>query len=105
MIMNKCCPKGTRLTQHTNQMKGRDKMGAQQFYNSAKGATAAEAFKSAVEQAQYDHGHSGYSGTIAEKEDFTMIELPAGREPQDYADHLFDKGDQRIDDKWGPAGC
>ena len=86
-------------------------MSAEQFIQIAKGKSAKAAFKAAVEQAEYDHGHSGYTGTIAEKEDFISIPLPkkglknlqerAVRE----AERLFQTEDERIDDKWGPAGC
>ena len=41
-------------------------MGACEFGTTSEGATAKEAFKRAVEDAQYEHGHGGYSGTIAE---------------------------------------
>lgn len=45
-------------------------MGASDFWTRVLGETAQEAFNKAVEQAQYDHGHSGYTGTIAEKDCF-----------------------------------
>ncbi len=80
-------------------------MGGTTFSTRAKGKTADAAFKSAQEQARYDHGHSGYTGTIAEKPSFVMIKLPAGLTPDAYANQLIDAGDARIDDKWGPAGC
>lgn len=80
-------------------------MGADVFFTKAKGTTAKEAFRSAVDQAAYDYGHAGYTGTIAEKHDFTIIKVPEGWEPRKYADHLINVGDPRIDDKWGPAGC
>jgi hypothetical protein len=80
-------------------------MGAEFFTHKSNGKTAQEAFEAAVKKAQYDHGHRGYSGTIAEKSSFTMIKLPEGIEPGDYADLLNSKNDPRIDDKWGPAGC
>lgn len=32
-----------------------------------------EAFDDAVAAAQYDHGHSGHTGTIADKEDFVLF--------------------------------
>lgn len=82
-------------------------MGADSFMQFAIGKDAAEAFGKAVESAQYDYGHRGYTGTIAEKEGF--IKIPFSREtngdPQKYAAKLISDGDQRIDDKWGPAGC
>ena len=83
-------------------------MGACDFQTSSVGKTAEGAFREAVKQAEYDHGHSGYSGTIAEKQDFVMI--PFDKEgdetaAQKLASELIEKSDDRIDDKWGPAGC
>ena len=80
-------------------------MGAESFVETGKGKTASEAFNYAVGQAQYEHGHGGYSGTLAEKHDFVMISLPENENAQAYAYDLIEKGDERIDDKWGPAGC
>ena len=56
-------------------------MGAADFRNHVSKKTypkAEDAFRAAVQQAQYDHGHSGYTGTIAEKGDFVMLEVPPG---------------------------
>lgn len=80
-------------------------MGAETFYTKGKGATAQQAFNAAVEAAQYAHGHAGYSGTLAEKHEFVAIEVPVGVAPGDYAEKLVEEGDERIDDKWGPAGA
>lgn len=80
-------------------------MGAENFTNIAEGKTPEAAFLTAKEEAFYDHGHSGYTGTIAEKDEFVMIDLPAGEDPHKYADSLIENDDPRIDDKWGPAGC
>lgn len=82
-------------------------MGAVTFINHASGATAEAAFDSAVQQAQWDHGHAGYSGTIAEKNSFVLIDLPEEyrQRPEDYAEKLISDDDPRVDDKWGPAGC
>lgn len=44
-------------------------MGAEEFRSDSRGATRREAFTTAREQAFYDHGHAGYTGTIAEKSD------------------------------------
>lgn len=71
----------------------------------AKGGSASDAFNEAVDQAHYDYGHQGYTGTICEKDSFVMIPLPEGIDPESYADLLIDNQDTRIDDKWGPAGC
>jgi hypothetical protein len=86
-------------------------MGAEYFTHRATGKTADEAFKKATEQARYDHGHRGYTGTIAEKDDFIMIPLPNSVKPGDFvsalmaADTLIEADDPRIDSKWDPAGC
>ena len=80
-------------------------MGADVFHTQTRGTTAKEAFDIAVEDALYDYGHQGYTGSIAEKDSFVMIDLPEGRDPYEYAEELIDKYDSRIDDKWGPAGC
>jgi hypothetical protein len=80
-------------------------MGAAIFFTRAKGKTARAAFDAAVSAAEYDHGHSGYTGTIAEKDQFVMIPLPQGQDAKAFADLLIENRDGRIDDKWGPAGC
>jgi len=48
-------------------------MGAQDFTVEGAGKTALEAFTEAVKAAAYDYGHSGYTGSIAEKSSFTII--------------------------------
>lgn len=82
-------------------------MGATTFEADYTGKTAQEAFTSAQREARFDHGASGYTGTIAEKDSF--IEIPVPKEwdtrRQAYAYHLMENDDPRIDEKWGPAGC
>ena len=80
-------------------------MGATTFGCVSRGATAQEAFKSAQEDARWKHGNEGYTGTIAEKSEFTVISVPEGTDPLIYADQLLNEDDPRVDDKWGPAGC
>lgn len=79
-------------------------MGAEWFETVAEGRTAKEAFTEAVEHAQYMSGHGGYTGTIAEKTNFIMVDLPEG-----WTERGFDLAefcsDLDVDDKWGPAGC
>ena len=82
-------------------------MGATTFGTTATGKNAREAFANAREEAQWEHGHSGYSGTIAEKSSFTLVPL-SEEVINDRA--LFDTKideliDTQFDDKWGPAGC
>ena len=80
-------------------------MGAEVFYTKSTGKTNQHAFKNAVDDAHYAHGHNGYTGSIAEKSSFVMIDLPDGKKPEQYANELIDADDPRIIDKWGPAGC
>lgn len=80
-------------------------MGASDFTARARGRTAGDAFRAAVERARHDHGHAGYTGTIAEKDSFVEIAVPAGQDPRKFAARLMDDEDPRVDDKWGPAGC
>jgi hypothetical protein len=87
-------------------------MGACNFIASATGATTQAAFDDAVFEACIEHGAGGYTGTIAEKLDFTLIELPATPEGQtreewarQYSRDLLEADDERINDKWGPAGA
>lgn len=82
-------------------------MGAHRFQTKAFGKTADEAFKEAKEDAEYHHGKGGYTGTIAEKNSFTVIpesELKH-KDRVKYAQKLMDDRDDRIYSKWGPAGA
>ncbi len=54
-------------------------MGADEFSTVAFGKDANAAFRSATEEARYENGHGGYTGTIAEKHGFTLIDLKAIR--------------------------
>ena len=78
---------------------------------------AKDAFDNLVNEAQYIYGHDGYTGTIAEKRSFILIDTPKTDcpfdhecpllqvDPFDYSDKLIDEGDARVNDKWGDAGC
>jgi len=80
-------------------------MGAATFFVEAKGTTAKEAFQNAILNTRHQICFGGYSGTIAEKDNFIMISLPVNENPLDYANKLIYAEDKRINDKWGPAGC
>ncbi len=80
-------------------------MGASDFFTKSFGKTPQEAFRNAQEDASHEYGHGGYTGSIAEKNSFIMISLPENKNPMEYALHLIETEDNRIDDKWGPAGC
>ena len=56
-----------------------------------------EEWKSIVADAEYDYGHSGYSGTFAEKPELEIVNEVF--ESQDDAARFV----QDRDDKWGPA--
>jgi hypothetical protein len=79
-------------------------MGACDFQNVGHGETAQKAFDKLVASSRYSSGHE-YSGEIGMKDEFVMISLPEGREPEEYAGSLLDSDDERVADKWGPAGC
>ena len=48
-------------------------MGGCGFGNTGKGRSASEVFQQLKNDAMYEHGHGGYSGTIAEKPGFHTI--------------------------------
>lgn len=93
-------------------------MGAESFISYAKGKTAKEAFHAACEQAAWEDGHGGYTGTIAEKSSFVLIPTPKLGEDftvEKYVEHvMWGHGEsdptacairEKVADKWGPAGC
>jgi hypothetical protein len=66
-------------------------MGATTFTDAQVGTTADEAFRAAVRGAQYEYGHGGYTGTIAEKSSFTFFgALPAGCSLDEVVELLLD---------------
>lgn len=68
--------------------------------------SAKEAFTATVEEALHMYGHAGYTGTIAEKNDFVMVGRALDWDSASHiANGLLSSGDKRVDDKWGPAGC
>tara|TARA_B100000902_G_C27193991_1_gene855442 strand:+ start:634 stop:945 length:312 start_codon:yes stop_codon:yes gene_type:complete len=79
-------------------------MGATNFYCKSKGVTAEEAFTKAVKDYQWENGHRGYTGTIAEKSTFSMASSEPLSSPDAFelANSLLDV---KYNDKWGPAGC
>lgn len=104
-------------------------MGACEFTQTAYGRTEAEAFDSAVRDAQYESGHGGYSGTVAEKNGSGFISFGWAKTRKSArriveqilgADYDYDADDpvlrlpehlepkrrqiEEVQDKWGPAG-
>jgi hypothetical protein len=95
-------------------------MGAEVFYSTSKAKKPNEAFKECKEDAYWEHGHGGYTGTIAEKSGYSMSrkpkEIPANtwidmvedfdEEDTDQEHYSALKHDFNIyDDKWGDALC
>jgi hypothetical protein len=82
-------------------------VGASQFETYRDGTDVHVAFQNAVDAAAWEHGHGGYSGTIAEKDDFVVVT----QRPMSYdgasrlASDLLARDDPRVADKWGPAGA
>jgi hypothetical protein len=82
-------------------------MGAASFRQYADGADPDAAFDEARQDALHEHGHGGYTGTLAEKYSYVII-TATPMDPssaQALADDLISRADPRIDDKWGPAGA
>ncbi|WP_327258217.1 hypothetical protein [Streptomyces sp. NBC_01244] len=82
-------------------------MGAHDFEQVISGATLPEAFRDAVEQAQHEYGPNPYSGTVGMKDEVLLIEEGSRTEgeAQARAHELIEADDERISDKWGPAGA
>lgn len=80
-------------------------MGAETFYTKSQASSPKLAFDKAIKKALYDHGHSGYTGTIAEKDSYQMASynLFTMSEAIQFADNLLDQSPYSA--KWGPAGC
>ena len=80
-------------------------MGAAEFITVGTGKTAKEAFRNAIEEALYEYGHGGYTGTIAEKDSFVIIEISSNTDPEEFANEILEENQDKICDKWGAAGC
>lgn len=82
-------------------------MGATPFYAVSTEADLKTAFTTAREEAKYEYGHGGYTGSIAEKPSAVIISRQpvTQAEAVEMADQMINDGDLRIVDKWGPAGA
>lgn len=95
-------------------------MGSQQFTSIVrvdKSTSDRDAFLQARDQAAYDHGHGGYTGTLAEKHSFSMIHRARSEaSARRIVETLSGNGSGPIpiyrpevieifDDKYGPAGA
>lgn len=85
-------------------------MGGCTFNDVVSGENARDAFNTVTEQARWENGHGGYTGTIAEKRDFILMDVSdAKREELVKTGWVEWSPDDplwaRVGDKWGPAGC
>ncbi|GAA2617275.1 hypothetical protein [Paractinoplanes durhamensis] len=82
-------------------------MGADTFTHYQAGADAETAFVQARKEALHQHGHGGYSGTLAEKDTFLVItdQPMSAQAAKALAGELIERNDPRIEDKRGPAGA
>ena len=80
-------------------------MGACDFECKTSAKSAKEAFRSLVEDALYESGHGGYSGTIAEKSSFRMVSPRSGESVVDCVRRCMEDLNHWSADKWGPAAC
>jgi hypothetical protein len=81
-------------------------MGADLFYSTSSGPDAKTAFRDAVNEAAYECGHSGYTGTIAEKDEFVIVGTASTYdEAKAKAAAMLKADDPRVNNKWCPAGC
>jgi len=80
-------------------------MGAETFFEIQAGSNATDAFNTVVDNASHEHGHGGYTGTIAEKYEFLFVVCPEDVEPMFYVEQIMDDDNHFTNDKWGPAGC
>ncbi len=76
--------------------------GATGFSDYGYGTNANRVFQELRQEAQYEHGSRGYTGTIAEKDGFVMAtrEVMSEKQAEIYANEHYDDYD-----KWGDAGC
>jgi hypothetical protein len=83
-------------------------MGMQDFIEYAEGTDLDTAFRAAVEDAQHEYGHGGYTGSIAEKHSFgctaLTIEPMTLDEATELANKLLDERDERCSD-WDMPAC
>jgi hypothetical protein len=79
-------------------------MGAQSFIVEIWARSEHQAFRKAREDAHWEHGQGGYTGSIAEKNRFQMVWTSPEEEPVDLAEKLLEDDDSEFS-KWGPAGC
>jgi hypothetical protein len=88
---------------------------AAQFHVISEVADVGQAFAAEVAKAQFQYGHSGYTGTIAEKDGFEVFAKPAGYSVEEVIAALEEQRTSKLaellpadiwdayEDKWGSA--
>jgi len=79
--------------------------GSESFVIEAFGSSASFAFDVAVRTARQNYGDNGYTGTIAEKNSFNIVDqdFDSIHDAMVRAEELLNT--EPFRDKWGPAGC
>lgn len=84
-------------------------MGAQEFVQFVNEPKLSVAFDRGVSEAAWEHGHGGYSGTLAEKHSVVRVDkvkvYTSVDDAQARADELNRSDASPVNDKWGPAGA
>ena len=75
-------------------------MGACSFSTVAVGKTADDAMRAAREAAYWEHGHGGYTGTIAEKDGYVEFTLPTRITAARFTEVVWNA----VHEKWGNEG-
>lgn len=78
-------------------------MGAEYFENYSWNPDPQKAFNERVDQAAWDYGHSGYTGTIAEKNRFETVSATPMEEGAALEQWAYKYCEEHNHDKWGPA--
>jgi len=81
-------------------------MGAEYFEHYVNEADGHAAFLRAQDEATYDHGHSGYTGTIAEKPGYELITKQVFTSVDEATAYVESQQENPlVDSKWGPAAA
>lgn len=82
-------------------------MGATNFMCVGGGMSAQEAFQDAREYALHENGHGGYTGTVAEKSSFRIVECSDLSEDGivNLCKTIMDDESHWAQEKYGPAAC
>lgn len=79
-------------------------MGSESGIDQEYGSDLNDAYRNLVETAQWEHGHGGYTGTIAESSGVHLLQTESLSRDDAFelAEKLFEEGHPELE-KWGPA--